>query len=124
MAWMASTRYHSVTPARFYEAALAVLLSGTLAFFLLLGWARVMARLVTRVPYPVVNGVTLGVLVALVLGLIGPVGLGIMVVAAAIGYLPVLWGSRRMNAMGILLLPIALEMAGVGDDLARWLGLI
>jgi putative membrane protein len=124
MAWMLSTRYASITPARFYEAALAALLAGTVAFFLLLGWARVMARVVSRVPYPVVNGITLGVLVALVLGLIGPVGLAIMVVASAIGFIPVLWGSRRMNAMGILLLPIALDMAGVGDDVARWLGLI
>ena len=124
MAWMLSTRYTSVTPARFYEAVLAVLLSGVAAFFLLLGWARVLARMVTRVPYPVVNGVTLGVLVAVVLGLIGPVGLVIMAVATAIGFIPVLWGSRRMNAMGILLLPIALEMVGVGDDVARWLGLL
>ena len=62
--------------------------------------------------------------VALVLGLIGPVGLGVMLVASAIGFIPVLWGSRRMNAMGILLLPIALDMVGLGDDLARWLGLL
>jgi putative membrane protein len=124
MAWMASTRYHSVTPARFYEAALAVLLAGVAAFFLLLGWARLMARLVTRVPYPLVNAATLALLVALVLGLIGPVGLGVMLVASAIGFIPVLWGSRRMNAMGILLLPIALDMVGLGDDLARWLGLL
>ena len=124
IAWMASTRYSSITPVRFYEAALAVLLSGILAFFLLLGWARMMAHLVTRVPYPVINGVTLGLMVILVLGLIGPIGLAIMIVASAIGLIPVLWGSRRMNAMGILLLPIALEMVGVADDVARWLGLI
>ena len=41
-----------------------------------------------------------------------------------IGLIPVLWGSRRMNAMGVLLLPIALNMAGAGDTVARWLGLL
>ena len=121
---MLSTRYTSVTPARFYEAALGIVLAGIVSFFLLLGLGRWMARMVTRVPYPALNGATLAVLVAVVLGLIGPMGLAVMVVAAAIGLIPVLWGSRRMNAMGILLLPIALEMAGVGDDVARWLGLI
>jgi len=38
--------------------------------------------------------------------------------------IPVLWGSRRMNCMGVLLLPIALNMVGAGDVVARFLGLL
>jgi putative membrane protein len=54
----------------------------------------------------------------------GPSGLLITAVATGIGLIPALWGSRRMNAMGILLLPLTLNMAGVGDNVARWLGLL
>jgi TctA family transporter len=54
----------------------------------------------------------------------GPGGLLVLAVATGIGLIPVLWGSRRMNGMGVLLLPIALNMAGVGDAVAEWLGLV
>jgi len=51
-------------------------------------------------------------------------GLAICAVATGIGLIPVLWGSRRMNCMGVLLLPIALNMVGAGDVVARFLGLL
>jgi hypothetical protein len=48
---------------------------------------------------------TLVVLVGVVLGFTGWGGLLVAVAATGIGLLPVLWGSRRMNCMGVLLLP-------------------
>jgi putative membrane protein len=54
----------------------------------------------------------------------GWAGLLVCLVAGGIGLIPVLWGSRRMHCMGVLLLPIALNMAGVGDVIAGWLGLV
>ena len=45
-------------------------------------------------------------------------------VGTGIGFIPVLLGSRRTNCMGVLLLPIALNMVGAGDKVAMWLGLI
>ena len=51
-------------------------------------------------------------------------GLGICVVATGIGLIPVLWGSRRMNTMGVLLLPIALNMTGAGTWIVGLVGLL
>ncbi|MBU0952803.1 MAG: tripartite tricarboxylate transporter permease [Nanoarchaeota archaeon] len=45
------------------------------------------------------------VLVCMVAVLTGPVGLFIAGIGVAIGLLPVLWGTRRGHAMGVLLLP-------------------
>jgi len=67
---------------------------------------------------------TLVVLLAIVVGMTGPGGFLICAVATGIGLIPVLWGSRRMNCMGVLLLPIALNMVGVGGMVAGWLGLV
>jgi len=67
---------------------------------------------------------TLIVLLAVVLGMTGAGGLLICAVATGIGLIPVLWGSRRMNCMGVLLLPVALNMVGAGDTVAGWLGLL
>jgi len=101
-----------------------VVLAGGLAFFLSLGLTRLMVALLSRVHYRWISLATLGILLAIVLGMTGPAGLLICAVATGIGLIPLLWGSRRMNCMGVLLLPIALNMAGVGDVVAGWLGLL
>ncbi|MGC9467803.1 MAG: tripartite tricarboxylate transporter permease [Anaerolineae bacterium] len=124
MAWMSSTRYSAYAPEQYIQATAAALLTGVLAFWLSLGFARSMAILVSRISYRWISWGTLAVLLLLVLGLTGPVGLGICAVASGIGLLPTLWGSRRMNAMGVLLLPIALNMSGVGDRVAGLLALL
>jgi TctA family transporter len=46
-----------------------------------------------------------------------------MAVAACIGLIPVLIGGRRMNCLGVLLLPMTLNMIGIGPVVAAWLGL-
>lgn len=124
MAWMISTRYTPYTPDRYYWATAAVLLAGVLAFFLSLGLTRLLIALTARISYRTLSGATLGILLLVVGGLTGAGGLAICAVATGIGLIPVLWGSRRMNAMGVLLLPIALNMVGAGDAIAKMLGLL
>jgi putative membrane protein len=124
MAWMLSTVYGQATPRLYLLAVAAAVLTGGLAFFLSLGLTRLLARLLARVHYRWISLSTLVILLLIVIGMTGPGGLLICAVATGIGLIPVLWGSRRMNCMGVLLLPIALNMAGVGDVVARWLGLL
>jgi putative membrane protein len=124
MAWMLSSMGSSYTPQTYYLAVAAVVLSGVLSFFLLLLATRLAIKLVARVHYRWISLGTLAVLLAIVIGMTGWGGLLICAVATGIGLIPVLWGSRRMNCMGVLLLPIALNMAGAGGTVAGWLGLI
>ena len=112
MAWMLSTSYSSFTLDAYFIATAAALLAGVVAFFLSLGLARIYSALISRINYHVISWITLGILMTVVLGFTGPIGLLICAVATAIGLIPVLWGARRMNAMGILLLPIAVNMIG------------
>jgi putative membrane protein len=141
MAWMVSTLWRPYTPHEYYLAVAAVVLTGVLSFFLLLGLTRLAIRLVARVHY---RWISLGTLILLLLIVAavpaagewigggtpasalraGLGGLLICGVATGIGLVPVLWGSRRMNCMGVLLLPIGLNMVGAGATVARWLGLI
>jgi putative membrane protein len=124
LASMLSTIYSGTSPQLYLLAVGAVVLAGGLAFFLSLGLTRLMVALLSRVHYRWISLATLGILLAIVLGMTGPAGLLICAVATGIGLIPLLWGSRRMNCMGVLLLPIALNMAGVGDVVAGWLGLL
>ena len=51
-------------------------------------------------------------------------GLLVAVAATGIGLIPVAFGCRKTNCMGVLLLPITLNMAGVGAGVAQVLGLM
>jgi len=141
MAWMVSTLWSVYTPQAYYLAVAAVVLTGVLSFFLLLLMTRLVIRLVGRVHYRWISLGTLLVLLAIVVAVpalgeltgggsglsalrAGLGGLLICGVATGIGLIPVLWGSRRMNCMGVLLLPIALNMVGAGATVAGWLGLL
>jgi putative membrane protein len=124
MAWMLSGLWTAHSPRTYTVAVAAVILSGALSFFLLLLMARIATKLIARVNYRSISLVTLALLLAVVFGTTGWGGLLVCAVATGIGLIPVLWGSRRTNAMGVLLLPIALNMSGVGEAVARWLGLL
>ncbi len=121
MAWILSGLWSAYAPRTYYEAVAVIVFSGVVSFFLLLVMARIAVRLIARIHYRSVSIATLALLLAVVGGLTGVGGLLVCVVATGIGLIPVLWGSRRMNGMGILLLPIALNMSGLGDQVARWL---
>lgn len=123
MAWMLSSLWAAHTPQTYYGAVAAMLLSGVTSFFLLLSLARIAVSLIDRVSYRWISWGTLCLLFAVVIAMTGWGGLLICAAATGIGLIPVLWGSRRMNCMGVLLLPIALNMAGLGSAVAGWLGL-
>ena len=96
---------------------------GATAFLLLLLLSRAAVALVSRFDYRWISMATLLTLVGVVLLMTGWGGLLIAVVATGIGLLPVMWGARRMNCMGVLLLHLTLNLAGLGTTVANWLGL-
>jgi putative membrane protein len=123
VASMVSTIYTPGTPQMYYTAVAALAVSGAVSFFLLIPYSRFAVRFLARLDYRVVNIGTLIVIVALLLITTGLAGLLIAIPATAIGLIPPLFGSRRMNCLGVVLVPIILNMAGVGPGIARLLGL-
>ncbi len=91
---------------------------------LLLLFSRAAIWFVSRFDYRYVSAATAVLLLAVVGAFTGPGGLAIAFVGTMIGTIPVLWGSRRMNCMGVLLLPITLNMVGLGPTVAHWLGIL
>lgn len=123
-AWMVRTLHTAGSYYDYFMVIGAIAISGALAFLLLDPLARVVIWLIERVNYRIASGIALAVIVVLVYAVTGWVGLGIALVASGIGLIPVLFGSRRLNCLGILLLPIACNMSGIGHKVAAWLGLI
>ncbi len=111
------------TPELYYAAVAATGLVGVVSFLLLIPASWIAVRFLTRIDYRAINIGTLILLVVLIALTTGVGGLVVMIPATAIGLIPSFFGSRRMNCLGVILLPITLNMAGVGPDIARFLGL-
>jgi putative membrane protein len=124
MAAMVSTFYTAASPDTYWLAVAALAFSGLLAFFLLLGLTRFLIQIIPRLDHRLVASVTLVLLISVVLLVTGLSGLAVSLVAAAIGFIPLFWRTRRMHCLGVLLLPVTLNMAGYGSIVAHWLGLI
>jgi len=124
MAAMLSTIYTPASPHSYFTAVAAIAVSGAVSFLLLIVLTRLVIRAVQRISYRVTNAATLALLVALIAVLTGPGGLLTALAATGIGLIPTLFGSRRMNCLGVLLLPITLNLLGVGPLMAKLLGLL
>ncbi|MHC4600612.1 MAG: tripartite tricarboxylate transporter permease [Planctomycetota bacterium] len=124
MAIITSGLFTPRTEAELHMVVGAILVAGAIAFFLLLVLTNGMLWLIRRVDYRLLSWITLAVITGLVLFITGWQGIPVMIVATGIGLIPVYFQSRRMNCMGVLLIPVILNMAGVGDDVAGFLGLL
>jgi putative membrane protein len=116
--------YTPCTQGDYYLALGSIALSGAVSFMLLSPLTRWTLNLMGRIDYRHISGIALGIIVLLVVVVTGWPGFFVMVVSAGIGLIPVLFGSRRLNCLGVLLLPIACNMSGIGESVAAFLGLI
>jgi putative membrane protein len=94
---------------------LPVLLTGVVAggaagFVLVLALGDRYLRTVGRLDYTRLSVSVLALLVVLMALLAGPTGIGVFAAATLVGLVPVRFGARRANLMGVLLVPLALGL--------------
>lgn len=122
-AWILKGLYMPHTWGDYYLALGSIALSGAVSFLFMSPLTKWTLKLIKTVDYRIISVLSLGIIVALVFSITGWAGLFIMIVAAGIGLIPVLFGSRRLNGLGVLLLPIACNLSGLGEPVAAFLGL-
>ena len=123
-AWAVHGVYTPGQPGEYGAAALA-LAAAALTVLGLLPWlARGYVRRLHVLPYRGLSAIALLLSVALGVAAAGWHGLLIMAAATGIGLIPVLFNSRRVNCLGIILLPMACAMSDVATPVVRWLGLL
>ncbi|MCK5850779.1 MAG: tripartite tricarboxylate transporter permease [Kiritimatiellae bacterium] len=121
---MLKTIYVAETPGDYYAGLAGISIAGAVCCLLVAPMTRAMLKIIQKFGYRRMSFGALVTATAIVFGVTGGAGLGIMVTATGIGLLPVLFGARRMNCLGIILLPIACEMSGIGAIVAGFLGLL
>ncbi len=122
-AWMLQGHYVPGSSSDYLLFLGAVSLSGALALIWMPILVRIMLEVICRIPHQLISLGSLLVITALVGIVTGWTGLAVMTVASGIGLLPLLFGSRRLNCLGVLLLPMACTISGWDDYIATFLGL-
>jgi putative membrane protein len=112
------------TDFEYYLMLTAMALAGVISLVMVGPLTRGMLWLIGKVGYRRISTLSLLLIVGLVVSITGLTGLAVMVVGMGIGLMPVLYGSRRMNCLGVIMLPMACNMSGVGPTVAGWLGLL
>jgi putative membrane protein len=123
LAWMISSTWVPYGWRNYWLAVAAIGLCGALAFVFLIVVSHAMAKMVTRISARGVSVCVAAIVTGMTSAFTGWPGVGIMVVGALIGLIPVLVGGRRMNCLGVLLVPITLNVIGASQPVAGWLGL-
>ncbi|MEA3506598.1 MAG: hypothetical protein U9R36_03800, partial [Elusimicrobiota bacterium] len=111
-------------PGDFLVMISTIVLSGSLAFLMLLGLASLMTKLLPIMNFKVIYTLALILVFVIVYHMGGGwMGVGVATITTCIGLIPVFYGCRRSHGMAVLLVPITLNMAGYGDNIMRLLGL-
>ena len=123
-AWMMKGIYTPRSSYDYFMILGAIAIAGSVSFLMMSPLTKLTIRFIERVNYRNASALALAIVLALVYFMTGWGGLLVMTIAAGIGLIPVLFASRRLNCLGVLLLPIACNMSGVGEPVARFLRLI
>lgn len=122
-AWMIRAIYTPSGVSDYYLVLGSIAVASAISYLLMEPLTKLTLRFIDRFNYRHVSTIALIIIVVMVVGVTGWVGMFIALVGTGIGLLPVLFGSRRLNCLGILLLPIACNMSGFGETITGWLGL-
>ncbi|HOU22503.1 MAG TPA: hypothetical protein PKX16_09830, partial [Kiritimatiellia bacterium] len=122
-AWMIKALYTPAGKTDYYMILGSIAVASAISYLMMEPLTRVVLRFIDRYNYRHVSTVALAIIIVMVVAVTGWTGLFIALVGTGIGLLPVLFGSRRLNCLDILLLPIACNMSGFGEVITGWLGL-
>jgi len=96
--------------------------AGAIAILFLPVYARLCAAITERVDFRFISLGSLILLLAIVWFVTGWQGVVLMLVATALGLVPNFWHTRRIPLLAVLMVPVSLNMSGVGPQVAQWLG--
>lgn len=123
LANLAATVYIPQKYSEFYIAAAGIALGGVIAFFLLFVVSYFIAKYIHKIRYDYFSMVIIVILFIIVYFTTGVIGILIMFVSTGIGLIPLLFGSRRLHCLAVILFPLMLNMAGLSAGFARLIGM-
>ncbi len=108
----------------YYIVISALCFAAFISFILILGLSRLAGRFLRKLDFRIISIISIVVLIAIVALFTSWQGLIVLTVASGLGLIPVLFQTRRMSLLAVLLTPMFLNMSGAGGTVAKFLGLV
>jgi len=121
LAWMLAPFKVEYSPSDFGFALGLMLLTAGFSFLIVDYLARLIARIYHRLNISLISVILLVLITGVVYFIASVQGLVIMIAATGIGIFAVVFNTRRLNCMGVLLIPVVFNMFGWTDYLREWL---
>jgi putative membrane protein len=115
--------YTPETKTELFIVVAGIAIASAVAIILILLLSRGILKLIQKVRYQTISVFALICVTLIVFLMLSWQGLIIYAVSTAIGLLPVVFHSRRMNCLAVILVPIWLSMSGISGDIASAIGL-
>lgn len=123
MAWVTSMVYQPRSSSDFWLLVATIAFTTIFAFILLVLLSRfVFSRIVTRMSYRKISIVAMFIILGIVFIFAGWTGLLLLAITTGLGLIPPMFRTRRLNLVLGFFFPIFLNMVGLGEQIAYWLG--
>jgi putative membrane protein len=99
----------SLIPFSLCYLLIAVITSAVISYFATRYFGKVAAKNLSKIPYKLLMELSIVAIIIMVFIFTGFRGLFVLICGTIIGLIPINWGIRRSNCMGVLLLPIILN---------------
>ena len=116
--------YTPKSSADYYLIVSALCFAAFFSFILILGLSRLSGKFLRKIDFRIISLISIVLLIIIVAIFTSWQGLVVLTVASGLGLLPVLFQTRRMSLLAVLLTPMFLNMSGAGGTVAKFLGLI
>ena len=121
-AWMLNIFYSPKSYSEYFLMVGVILISAVISFYLTLKMSKIIARNIHRIPYRTLSFIIIIFIILLTLFVTGYKGLMVLFVSTGIGLLPPLFGTRRLNCLGALIVPLTIQMSSFSGTVSKILG--
>ncbi len=121
-AWMLNIFYSPTSFSEYFLMVGIILISSVLSFYLTLQISKTIAKNLTKIPYGTLSVIIIIFIVLLTFFIMGIKGIIVLTVATGIGLLPPLFGTRRLNCLGALILPLTIQMSSFSGSISKIIG--
>lgn len=115
--------YLPQTQAELFIVAAIGLIAAVVGWFIFLGLTKGLTKIIHKINTKYISAFGMILMLTLTYLMLGSMGILILLVASAIGYIPLVFNTRRIHCISVITIPIMISMAGLTIVVSQFFGI-
>lgn len=115
--------YLPQTQAELFIVAAIGLIAAVVGWFIFLGLTKGFTKIIHKINTKYISAFGMILMLTLTYLMLGSMGILILLVASAIGYIPLVFNTRRIHCISVITVPIMISMAGLTIVVSQFFGI-